>query len=138
MALTKDKIKRWYLILALIHLIVTTCCFFMFSQEPILEKFGFLFVANLMFHICYGMTFILRWQYKNMLSIGRGRNFVLFGAKMFSIAMLVVGPIFSSLILVSSILENKIENAIIFFAPMGLFIGGIGMWRFIRDELENK
>ena len=137
MALTKDKIKRWYLILALIHLVITTFCIFMFSPEP-KRELGGLIGANLMFHFMYGISLVSLWQYRTMFYRGKLQNFILFLAKAFSISFMVIGPLFSIFILTFSVLKNQPERATVFFAPMGLFIGGLGLWRFIREELENK
>ena len=137
MSLTKDKIKRWYLILALINLIVTTSCFFIFSQDS-KSELGNLVGANIMFHFMYGAAFISRWQFRKMLLIGRLQNFSLFVARMFSVFFIVAGPLMSAFILIASIVMKQPDTAIVFFAPMGLFIGGLGLMRFIIDELDNK
>jgi hypothetical protein len=138
MALTKDIIKWWYVILALVQLLYTTTFVSIFMEGPFREKIGLVIAANIAYHFAYGISLINRWQQRRMMKIGKFQNFALFGAKAFSIFFMLGGLLFTSLILIISINENDPKRALVLLVPMGLFIGGLGMWRFIRDELENK
>jgi len=135
MLLNKEKIKRWYLIMSCIQLLITTIFYIVLYPSLLLENLHLLFGANFVFHVMYFISFINIWQYKTMYNRGKLQNVVLFGAKAFSICFIVVGPLFSAFILSFSIVKNQPERAIVFFAPMGLFLGGLNIWRFVKQAI---
>lgn len=129
--MTAQNIKKWYVSIGLLNLVLSLILFFILDEENLEERGAMLIVPNIGYHLLYAFIgFFPRGIIKRIVDENRIVRISIGMNRLFAYTLIVLGILMFTGILIHLVSKSD-PRAMLAFSPLGMTLGGFSLLNFL-------